>query len=243
MAVWANHQDHDAAALARAAQADPWRMWLILRYKSALWSDLMPALAAQACLKLLHDPGLTDEQRHAVDVWKRVSFGKVTLRANEGQWQRLLAEVPGVAVAPAHGTDLIYATVPAPRSQRPALLGKLQSLGARDTGPEPDMYPPVHPAAAVYAVKQSLHMSLGKTMAQVAHAAMILLESPLAHEQTARFFDWRDAGWPGRTIWVTDARFEQLKRSHDCVAVRDGGLTEVEPGTETVLAFAPGTAI
>jgi hypothetical protein len=51
---------------------------------------------------------------------------------------------------------------------------------------------------------------------------------------------WVDAGCPARVLVPTEAAFRALCGSNSPVAeVVDAGLTEVPPGTVTVLALAP----
>jgi peptidyl-tRNA hydrolase len=40
---------------------------------------------------------------------------------------------------------------------------------------------------------------------------------------------------------VDEARWAALREAADAVVVADAGLTQVQPGTETVLALPPGT--
>ena len=72
-------------------------------------------------------------------------------------------------------------------------------------------------------------MSSGKIVAQVAHAAVMAAEALPA---------WAEAGAPGRL--VAPAGFAALAAREDLAArVVDAGLTEVAPGTVTVLALPP----
>src|SRR5919198_826982 len=76
----------------------------------------------------------------------------------------------------------------------------------------------------------------GKTVAQVAHAAVMAGDGGALE-------DWVRAGCPGRVLAPGAQAFDALAARADCVArVVDAGLTEVPPGTITVIALAPGPA-
>jgi len=88
--------------------------------------------------------------------------------------------------------------------------------------------------ALTYALNPAAVMSSGKTVAQVAHAAAMAGE---------RLPEWVAAGCPGRVLAPDASTFATLAARDDCVArVVDAGLTEVPPGTITVIALAPGPA-
>jgi PTH2 family peptidyl-tRNA hydrolase len=72
-------------------------------------------------------------------------------------------------------------------------------------------------------------------MAQIAHAATM-------SAATGTLEGWVDAGCPGRVIVPERQQtFDELSASPGLSAkVEDAGLTEVPPGTITVLAIAPG---
>jgi peptidyl-tRNA hydrolase len=79
-------------------------------------------------------------------------------------------------------------------------------------------------------------MSSGKTVAQVAHAAVMAADG-------GGLEDWVAAGCPGRVLAPPAAVFAQAGARRDVVArVVDAGLTEVPPGTVTVVALAPAPA-
>ena len=75
-------------------------------------------------------------------------------------------------------------------------------------------------------------MSSGKTLAQIAHAAVMAAD-------TGRFEDWVAAGCPARVLAPSAKDFAAAAAREDLAArVADAGLTEVAPGTVTVLALA-----
>jgi peptidyl-tRNA hydrolase len=74
-------------------------------------------------------------------------------------------------------------------------------------------------------VRKNLDMSKGKQSAQSVHAALGLMRT-----------DPRPY-WSCVVLEVSDQKFEEAKLAHHAYVVRDGGYTEVEPGTETAMAF------
>ena len=118
-------------------------------------------------------------------------------------------------------------------------------------------------------VRDSLNMGAGKVAAQVAHGVGMLLGCywrMALHAQRVRATGLLDHGYEGaageeayaretakRTIteeWLQssyrkvvlradDKEWEKLKANHDGFLVRDAGLTEVEPGSETVFVLWP----
>lgn len=96
----------------------------------------------------------------------------------------------------------------------------------------------------VVVVRLDLDISRGKTAVQVAHAAvMCALESRV---KAKPWFDrWIDGGQ--RKVVLKALDLKTLRELHAraareglvCVLVQDAGLTEVEPGTTTVLGIGP----
>jgi hypothetical protein len=192
---------------------DPYRMYLVVR--RGAFTDLgtggeLAGAAAVACARAFETP----------DEW-RARPGKVTLRARTGgQWDR------GLELPHALAGDAVAALPPMRRSERPPLLTKLQAMS---TALEPPGHEDDRPAALTYALNPRISMSSGKTLAQIAHAAVMAAEE---------LPEWVEAGCPARVILPSPHAFDALG---PCVAeVVDGGLTEVPPGTVTVRALAPG---
>lgn len=114
------------------------------------------------------------------------------------------------------------------------------------------------PIVLYFIVRRDLNMSAGKTAAQTGHAAqMILLEyfrlrddsyamDPLTDEQCKIFKDWLSNSFRKVVLGADDKKWNKLKTYFDpmtcstrTVTVRDAGLTEIDPGSETVLAVWP----
>jgi peptidyl-tRNA hydrolase len=90
------------------------------------------------------------------------------------------------------------------------------------------------PVRVTYLVNPRLAMSSGKTLAQVAHAAVMAADG-------GGLEDWVAVGCPALVAAPPRRVFDALCESGGLAArVVDAGLTEVEPGTVTVLAMPPG---
>jgi hypothetical protein len=191
---------------------DPYRLYLVVR--RGAFTDLstggeLAGAAAVACVRAFSVP----------EEW-RSRPGKVTLRARTGgQWEQVL-ELPHACAG-----EAVAALPPMRRSERPPLLTKLQAMST-ELEPPPSAAP--RDQRLTYVLNPRITMSSGKTLAQIAHAAVMAAE---------RLPDWAEAGCPAHVILPSAAVFDGLS---PCVAeVVDAGLTEVPPGTVTVRALAP----
>jgi hypothetical protein len=195
---------------------DPLRMYLVV-LRGAVTElgragELAGAAAVRCVREFAGDP--------ALEAW-RERPGKVCLRArSESQWRQVLEEPH------AQAGDGVIALPPRRRSERGPLLERLQAMSTQ-------LEPP--PAAAephdgvTYLLNPRLEMSSGKTIAQIAHAAV------MAAGALARW-----DGLPATVIAPPEDVFAAACERDDLAAkVVDAGLTEVAPGTVTVLALAP----
>jgi peptidyl-tRNA hydrolase len=174
------------------------------------------------------------DERFAADLaaW-RSRPGKVTLRARGGQWDQVLREEPHVLAGEPEG-EAVAALPPRRRSARGSLLERLQAMTTTLEPPGAHVEP--DPERVTYLINPRLEMSSGKTLAQIAHAAVIAADGGALEE-------WVAAGCPAQ-VAAPPARAFDAMCSWDALAARvvDAGLTEVEPGTVTVLALPPGAA-
>jgi Peptidyl-tRNA hydrolase PTH2 len=200
---------------------DPLRMYIVVRRGAV--GDLARAgeLAGAAAVACVREPAFAE----AVAAW-RPRPGKVCLRArNASQWEQVLEEPHALA------GDAVAALPPRRRSERGPLLERLQAMST-DLGEAPATAPP-RPGAVTYLLSPGATMSSGKTLAQVAHAAVMAADGGGLEE-------WVAAGCPGRVLAPSAADFAQAAARDDVAAcVADAGLTEVAPGTVTVVALPP----
>jgi peptidyl-tRNA hydrolase len=188
-------------------------MYLVVRrgaFDTIARGGELAAAAAVACVREFeHDERFAE----AFATW-RPRPGKVVLRARSpSQWERVL-ELPHA------GGDGLVALPPRRRSARGDTLTKLQAMST-----ELEPAPPGADAPLLYALNPAAPMSSGKTLAQIAHAAVMVADAGLA---TA-----------GAAVIAPDAAaFAAFASDPRLVAeVADAGLTEVAPGTITVRAL------
>ncbi|MBL8603634.1 MAG: hypothetical protein JNK72_17040 [Myxococcales bacterium] len=238
MGEYDNPRDDPDSSRARREQEDPYVQHLVVLRDPPRPLAVMLAAAVQAVCRAQR---FADDARYRDDyiAWSERSFRKVTLRAKASEWQRLSAldaafgEVDGVAV--------VAALPPVRRSMRPALLEKLQAW----TSPLESLpQAPPQPAGAAaltmdFVINGAVSMRAGKLAAQVAHAALLCCEG-WSQRAPAPFAAWAEAGHPSRFFVAPPEAWAALKRSVPCAVIRDAGLTEVEPGSETVMALVPG---
>jgi peptidyl-tRNA hydrolase len=217
-----------------APMDDPLRMLLVVRRGAIVTIARGAALAGAAAVRCVRT--FADDERFAGDLaaWRRRP-GKVTLRARGGQWPELLAEAPHVLAGEADG-EAVAAVPPSRRSARGELFERLQAMTSA-LEPPPERVDGHDPARVTYVINPRLAMSSGKTLAQVAHAAVMAADGGALEA-------WVAAGCPAYAAAPPQRTFDALCRS-DALAARvvDAGLTEVEPGTVTVLALPPGAGI
>jgi len=107
-------------------------------------------------------------------------------------------------------------------------------------------------------VRETLNMSAGKTAAQCAHAAQMLLLKyfdfvlldmtsdnrlpPFSREVAELFKEWLDGSFRKVVLKADDKEWKKIKASYGetkIALVVDAGLTEIEPGSETVIGLVP----
>lgn len=204
------------------ADEPPWAMQLALRVdKSAPPSHRAACEAvAVAVVRLLADPRSAPggEWHGAVLNWEGRRIRKVVRRARGVRWDAL-AVLPGVLVD--HDGAQARAFVPGPVTDVPAEIARLQ-VGGTDLPRDEADKPPPEPPYALITLNPDVPMTTGKAAAQCGHAAQLLLRGRGA--------------WPGMRVRVAVADDWRRAVADADVTVRDGGFTEVAPGTMTAVA-------
>lgn len=225
-----NDHDNDQEVLARLGQRDPWVMYLVLHASSSDPPTLGTALrlAARGCLALASSE-IANEADHvsAFDAWHAESFRKVALRTRAKRWEQV-SSLAGVEVNEAGFA--LRALVPIRKSERTRPVADAQAMTLKLPAPAGERLR--RPGEALLLLNPNSQMSSGKAMAQVGHAALIMRDGL----DRSMSDSWRQADWavtivaPSSSTW---AKAAALSRSW---GVRDAGLTEVDPGTLTVVA-------
>jgi hypothetical protein len=196
-------------------------MYLVLRrgaVTSVAHGGELAGAAAVACVRDFPPP----------EEW-RARPRKVCLRArNAAQWQEVLAEPHALAGEP--GGEAVGAFPPRRLAERGPLFERLQAMSGELEPPPVRAGDDGRADAVTYVLNPAAQMSSGKTLAQIAHAAVMAAD---------RLDGWAAAGCPARVLAPDAAGFAAAGRASACVArVVDAGLTEVAPGTVTVVALS-----
>jgi len=117
-------------------------------------------------------------------------------------------------------------------------LNELESVQARKDQEDPwVMY---------LIVRASLEMGTGKIGAQVGHAVAMMYEHYFTGAYVLSkavdpfsFFHWRKDSFRKVVLRANEKKWEKIKENLECFVVRDAGLTEVDPGSETVIGIWP----
>lgn len=176
--------------------------------------------AAMAVVALLADPRTAPggEWHDAVAAWESRRIRKVVRRARGGRWEAL-GGLPGVLID--HDGAPARAFVPGPVTEVPPEIARLQ-VGGTDLAREEEPKPAPEPPYALVALNPGVPMTTGKAAAQSGHAAHLLL---------------RAAGpWPDLRVRVVEPPDWARAVAEADAVVRDGGFTEVAPGTMTAVA-------
>ncbi|MGH3246117.1 MAG: peptidyl-tRNA hydrolase [Trebonia sp.] len=188
--------------------------------------------AAQAVLRFLSDARVTNpegEWAAATRAWQDARIRKVVRRARGAAWTRAGA-LPGITVE--RRTAHIRVYPPVPVDDWPADLARLQVSGTDFDDPRP----PAEPAEGtpVLWMNPELTMTAGKAMAQAGHGAQLAWWglSPRIRSE------WLDLDFD---LTVRVAGKDQWARllASGLPVVTDGGFTEVEPGSATVVVDHP----
>jgi peptidyl-tRNA hydrolase len=204
-------------------------MYYVVRKDARLTLGRSMALAGAGAVRssdeLSGDPRFADAFR----AWRKRAR-KVALRASADELEELRSELPGALVG-----DVLLCLPPMRKSERPPLLAELRPFTDAPRPKEPPDPPPAG-TALIYVIRPGVIRTAGKAMAQAGHAALMA-----ADRFGSELDGWRAKGMPGEVRLAEAGDWERLRAHPDSVVVQDAGLTQVEAGTETVVALRPGS--
>jgi peptidyl-tRNA hydrolase len=214
---------------------DPWVQYLVVRKDHPLTLAGAMAIAGAGAVRCAdrfrRHPGWAE----AYAAWE-LRPRKVALRAGADELAELRATLD---VAPVETTlgETLLALPPRRRSAREPLLGALRPYTDPPRGSAPAELEGDGPAL-VYVVRPGVLRTAGKAMAQAGHAALLCVRE-LEPRHPEAFAAWRAGGLRGALREADGEEWAGLRESPDAVVVADAGLTQVQPGTETVIALPP----
>jgi len=235
-----------AEEIADPDEAPQYALPLVIRVERTTPPTRTDALegAARAVLTFLADPRVTGEGGDdsegseggrdgewaaAVRAWEDARIRKVVRRARGAAWERALT-LPGITVVQRSAEIRVYPPVPV--DDWPPDLARLQVAGTELEDPAP----PGEPGGEtpVLWLNPELPMTAGKAMAQAGHAAQLAWWrlGPRARSE------WRELDFDLAVRTAAPQRWAELVHS-GLPVVRDGGFTEVAPGSCTVVADVP----
>ncbi len=237
MPVYEHDKDHPESVDARAAQDDPWVMYLVVRKEHTASLEGLLVAAARATFDVTARYASDPRYRGAFAEWSSRSFRKVCLRANEKTWPQVSALDSGAGSDA--GEVVVRALPPLRKSERSKLLIALQAYVAEVTElPSRAGFAPADARVMVFVLNGEVPMRVGKMAAQIGHAVLLGAHAFGAREAGA-FEQWAAAGMPCAVLRASGEQWAALQREEDCAIVRDAGLTEVAHGSETFLAMVP----
>jgi len=207
---------------------DPWVMYYVVRKDAPLSRERAMALAGAGAVLCADRFRQSNRWLPAFHSWS-ARPRKVALRATAEEIAHLRDSVDCVCLE-----DVLVALPPCLRSDRVGLVGDLRPYTDGPRPKEPD--PPAPPFSMTYVTRPGVLRTAGKAMAQAGHAALGCADA-FGPRFPRSFTEWRWRGCPGRVQEVSDEVWAEL--SSQGVVVADAGLTQVEPGTETVIALPP----
>jgi len=231
-----NRYDAPELAAARATQADPLVMYLVVREQATLSYGELLAAAAKAAIACVDRFAGDDNWAGPMTTWFEESFRKVTLRADEQEWQTLCELDHTAAVV--DGKEVLLVLPPRRKSEREPLLKRLRTYDVDPaTLPEKKVKPKPGFPNLLLVLNGAVTMSAGKAAAQAAHAALAALRNGRSSAHAVEL--WRRKGGHVEIASAGTAQWAILRAEDVVSVIRDAGLTEVVSGTETVLAVPP----
>lgn len=159
--------------------------------------------------------------------WLSGRYRKILRRAKAKDFAKVVESTPGLVYTSSEGVT-IFVTECIRRSATPKIISKLQVSGLKiNEQPFTDEIAPLK-----IVINENLGMGPAKSAIAVAHVAQLAMAA-LDNKNIALFLNWDSRDYP---LTVNSAPLNEKLDDALCF-VRDAGLTEVEPGSITAVAY------
>lgn len=248
MTILTNPFDAPELVRARETQTDPLVMYLVVRREQATDVGVLAEAAAEGVVRCAL--AYATDPAHAADfaAWNAMSFRKVTLRANDKDWAKLMSnESALVTVDDPAGMPIVAVLPPRPKSSVSPFLRSLQAyvVAPRELDRGGARAVDENVSSIVIVADPILEMSAGKLLAQIGHAALMAerADEDLGADPgwAGALAAWRAAGRRFVFVEASPSGYLAALETFDAVVVTDSGLTEVAPGSRTIAAFRPAS--
>lgn len=205
----------------------PWALQCVVNESTEFSENALAQAQALAVVNFLDAARSNPEWAATVDRWKQGRIRKIIRRAKNAKWDKL-ESLEGVTTT--YNGISIRVFVPSSMDEIPAPIKKCQVSGIKITENEYLDKPKELPFLMAF-FNRSLNMSPGKTAVACSHVSHLMAEQLTSEDYLA----WKTNGFP---IAVSSTyTFPEFAEKYADVVIRDGGLTEVEPGSVTAYGF------
>lgn len=205
----------------------PWALQCVVNENSEFSENALAQATAHAVVAFLDAARTNPEWGKAVDRWRQGRIRKILRRAKNAKWDKLASEE---GVTTTFNGITIRVFVPSAMDEIPASIRKCQVSGIKVTEGEWLKHPMVNPCLQIH-TNGELGMSPGKAAIAAAHVAHLTAERLTPEE----YLEWKNNGFPISLSQLT--RIDEWVERYALVAIHDGGLTEVEPGSLTAVGI------
>lgn len=207
----------------------PWALQCVVNESNEFSENALAQATAHAVVAFLDAARTNPDWGIAVDRWRQGRIRKILRRAKNARWDKL-ADEEGVTTTFNGITVRVF--VPSAMDEIPANIRKCQVSGIKVTDNEWLELPQAAPCLQIH-TNGELDMSPGKTAIAAAHVAHLTAERLTSEE----YGQWKENGFPIALSKLS--HIDEWVERYSLVAIHDGGLTEVEPGSLTALGIWP----
>ena len=210
----------------------PWALQCVVEETTDFNEQELAHALSIAVLNFLDAAKDNPEWSAAVARWKQGRIRKILRRARNARWTKLEDEQGVTTVT--NGIS-IRVFVPSAMDSIPANIKKCQVSGLNVN---PKVIPAMAAGLATININTALDMSPAKAAVACAHVAQLISEQ-LTEEAYLR---WKNSGFSMEIGYLDVPLFNEVHSLTNIdeaadVVIRDGGLTEVEPGSITAVGF------